>query len=348
MIKTSAVKTSLFSAQEREAKLNQLGDVLQQMNAHVDFGRLAKVIESKLNVGSSSISRTKGGRPSYPIELMVRILCIQQLYKLSDDAMEYQLLDRCTFQRFCGLEYSASIPDAKTIWHFKERLRQARGADLLFSELNQQLKAKGYRARGGQLIDATLIPSPIQHHRKADKAELKAGQIPKDWTDAKRSQTDLDASWTKKHSKSYHGYKQSLNVDHKYKFIRKVHHSSANEHDSLHLEKVLDNDNSSKTFTVDKGYENKERERRLQAEGWRPQIQRKAKKGKLISATQKHRNRRLASPRARVEHVFATLSQMGGKGVRCIGLERVDATLTLRAMAYNLKRLCFLERDVVG
>ncbi|QBG92907.1 hypothetical protein EYR26_16920 [Xanthomonas oryzae] len=54
---------------------------------------------------------------------MVRVLLLQQLYNLSDDALEYQLLDRCSVVRFVGLEGSGKVPDAKTIWVWRERLK---------------------------------------------------------------------------------------------------------------------------------------------------------------------------------------------------------------------------------
>ncbi|WP_258533493.1 transposase [Xanthomonas oryzae] len=54
---------------------------------------------------------------------MVRVLLLQQLYNLSDDALEYQLLDRCSVVRFVGLEGSGNVPDAKTIWVWRERLK---------------------------------------------------------------------------------------------------------------------------------------------------------------------------------------------------------------------------------
>ena len=54
------------------------------------------------------------------------------------------------------------------------------------------------------------------------------------------------------------------------------------------------------------------------------------------------RNRRIAKPRARVEHVFAALEQMGGKVLRSIGLARATLHLNWKAAAYNLRRLCSL------
>ena len=61
-------------------------------------------------------SRERGGRPPFPTELMVRVLLIQQLFNLSDEQLEFQLLDRLSFQRFVGLRHSSQIPDSTTIW----------------------------------------------------------------------------------------------------------------------------------------------------------------------------------------------------------------------------------------
>jgi IS5 family transposase len=74
----------------------------------------------------------------------------------------------------------------------------------------------------------------------------------------------------------------------------------------------------------------------LKQAGWRVHIQRRhASKG--IPDTQKRRNRVIATPRARVEHVFGALAQMGGKLVRCLGIVRTTFVLQLKAASYNLK-----------
>jgi len=67
----------------------------------------------------------KGGRPPFDPVLMFRILVIQTLNNLSDERTEYLINDRLFFMRFLGLEASDHVPDAKTIWLFRERLTQA-------------------------------------------------------------------------------------------------------------------------------------------------------------------------------------------------------------------------------
>ena len=101
--------------------------------------------------------------------------------------------------------------------------------------------------------------------------------------------------------------------------------------------------NTGRDLYGDKGYVDGERETRLKAQGWRAHIQRKAAKGKPLSDCQSRRNIRIARSRARVEHVFAGLEHMGGKVLRCIGLDRVTLQLHGKAAAYNLRRLCSLK-----
>ncbi len=87
---------------------------------------------------------------------------------------------------------------------------------------------------------------------------------------------------------------------------------------------------------------------RLKQAGWRVHIQRRGHATKGISETQKQRNRGIATPRARVEHVFGALAQMGGKLVRCLGIVRTTFVLQLKAAGYNLKRLVFLKEHGVA
>lgn len=123
-------------------------------------------------------------------------------------------------------------------WVFENRIGE-NGAKALFDGVSQQLLSQGYIARGGQIIDASLVPAPKQHFSKNDKERLEEGAMPVDWKPAKRRQKDLDATWTKKHGKSHHGYKLSINMDKRYKVIRKIETGTASTHDSQHFDSVL-------------------------------------------------------------------------------------------------------------
>jgi IS5 family transposase len=330
----------LFAQNQRSSKLTKLGDVLVELDALVDFPALARLVDAKAPRPDGRL----GGRPPYATELMVRIVVLQQFFGLSDDQVEYQINDRTSFQRFLRLERSSQIPDSKTLWAFRERIKQAQVSGDLFSEAKRQISMRGYIARGGQVIDGTLIRAPVQHFTKEEKVTLAQGKIPEDWSKAKRAQKDLEATWTQKHGKSYFGYKASVSVDVANKLIQTDVISTASAHDTLHFESALDTVNTSRQVFADKGYADGAREARLKQAGWRLEIQRKAKRGKPLSECQQRRNQRIAKTRARGEHVFATMKQMGGGVLRTIGLARAKVQLTLNALAYNFKRTLFLVR----
>jgi IS5 family transposase len=339
MKKRSAIKTDLFADQHHKEKLDKLGDPLTEIEACIDFAALAAEVD---RVAPRPVS-PQGGRPPFPTETMVRILVLKRLYNLSDEQMEYQLLDRMSYKRFCGLSQATNIPDRTTIWMFENRIGEA-GAKAIFDGVNTQLLKKGFIARGGQIIDATLVPAPRQHFTRDEKEQIKEGAMPADWKPAKRRQKDLDATWTKKHGKSHHGYKMSVNVDKQYKFIRKIVTDTASTHDSQHFEAVFDPANTCRDVYADRGYPSEEREVWLKENGYRNRILRKGQRNKPLSRAQQERNHRIAKTRARVEHVFAAMAQMGGKLIRTIGQARANFAMTMMAACYNLKRLAYCQR----
>jgi IS5 family transposase len=339
MKKRSAIKTDLFADSHHREKIDKLGDPLAEIEGSIDFAALATEVD---RIAPRPVS-PQGGRPPFPTETMVRILVLKRLYNLSDEQMEYQLLDRMSYKRFCGLAQATNIPDRTTVWTFENRIGET-GAKAIFDGVTTQLLKKGFIARGGQIIDATLVPAPRQHFTKEDKEQLKEDAMPADWPPAKRRQKDGDATWTKKHGKSHHGYKLSVNVDKTHKIIRKIVTDTASTHDSQHFDAVIDSANTSRDVYADRGYPSEEREAWLKANGYRNRIQRKGQRNKPLSETQQGRNRGIAKTRARVEHAFGAIEQMGGKLIRTIGQARANFAMTMMAACYNLKRLAYFQR----
>ena len=66
---------------------------------------------------------------------MSKVLVLQSLYTLSDEQAEYQIKDRFSFMRFAGLELYHGVPDAKTIWHYREKLRKTNLIEKIFHGL---------------------------------------------------------------------------------------------------------------------------------------------------------------------------------------------------------------------
>ena len=159
--------------------------------------------------------KSKAGRKPIDAIVMFRLLVLQALYNLSDEQIEYQVWDRATFTRFVGLGSEDGIPDGTTLWLFREKLARAGLIERLLDQFDQHLNAQGYLARGGQMVDASIVSVPKQRNTREENEAVKHGATPAEWErkPAKNRQKDKDARWTKKHGKSFFGYKNHVNVD---------------------------------------------------------------------------------------------------------------------------------------
>lgn len=99
MNRRSAIKTDLFADTYHREKLDKLGDPLSGIESCIYFATLATEVG---RVAPRPVS-PQGGRPPFPTQTMERILVLKRLYNLSDEQVEYQLLDRMSYKRFCGL-----------------------------------------------------------------------------------------------------------------------------------------------------------------------------------------------------------------------------------------------------
>jgi IS5 family transposase len=292
--------------------------------------------------------------------MMFKIMILQSLYNISDDAMEFFIRDRLSFMRFLGLDLTERVPDAKTIWKFREELTKAELIKPLFVQFDEYLAANGFEAKGGQLIDATIVEVPVQHNTKEERKQIESGEKPVGWNKSKTSQKDTDARWTKKNAKSFFGYKDHVNVDEENKIIRDYDVSPANTHDSQKFEEIVivgaemekpsgaaetvDSKDTPKVY-ADKAYDSKNIYEFLSRAGLEPQICRKAKRGAPLSERQKEENRHRSKIRARVEHVFGAMYQKAHDlTIRTIGLSHAAAKIGLRNIAYNMMRFCYLSR----
>ena len=80
-----------------------------------------------------------------------------------------------------GLE--GRVPDAKTVWLYREQLTQAGVIEALFETFDGYLKDQGYLAMGGQIIDASIVAVPKQRNSREENARIKAGETPAGWED---------------------------------------------------------------------------------------------------------------------------------------------------------------------
>jgi len=335
-----------FDADRRLAALSAKGDPLEMIARVVPFDSFRAEIEAAVLTPANE-KKSNAGRKPIDVIVMFRMLVLQSLYNLSDEQVEYQVRDRLSFTRFLRLGIEDRIPDGTTLWLFREALAKAGLIEKLFERFGQHLEAKGYVARGGQMIDATIVPVPKQRNSRDENEDVKAGKTPKAWKQnpAKNRQKDKDARWTKKHGKSFYGYKNHVNVDAKRKLIRQYEVTDASVHDSQKFDELLNLGNTSADVYADSAYRSAETEAKLNSRGFRSRIHRRASRNHPLSKAQENANRRKSRIRARIEHVFgAQQTAPGGRIVRTIGIARAKVKIGLQNLVYNIRRLVTLER----
>jgi len=335
-----------FDADKRLALLSAKGDPLVMIFSIVPWEAFRAPIEAVV-LTPDAAKKSKAGRKPIDCLVLFRMLILQSLYNLSDEQVEYQVRDRLSFTRFLGLDFEGRIPDGTTLWLFREKLVKAELIGDLFALFSQHLEAKGYIARGGQMVDATIVQAPMQRNTREENAEVKAGKTPKPWQEKpeKNRQKDTDARWTKKHGKSHFGYKNHINADAKHKFIRTYEVTDASVHDSQVLDDLIDQANTSRDLYADSAYRSAEEECKLKARGVRSRIHERGTRNRPLNARQKKSNRKKSKVRARVEHIFAAQEMAsGGRLVRTIGSARAKVKIGLQNLCYNLRRLATLER----
>ena len=119
--------------------------------------------------------------------------------------------------RFVGLALHDTVPDAKTIWLYREQLARAGAAQLFVARFDALLRAKGWLAMGGQIIDATVIEARRPRLTQAENDTIKGGGVQSEWKPARRAQIDRDGSWTIKRGKKREaahgaGYKRQIEI----------------------------------------------------------------------------------------------------------------------------------------
>jgi len=167
----------LFDEEERLKVLSKLGDNLETLNKKINWELFRAILKKALQKESKGL----GGRPAYDYVMMFKIVTLQRLYNISDEQTEYQINDRLSFMRFLGLELKDKVPDAKTIWLFKERLIEAKVSEKLFEKFGKELAKQNLIGKEGTIIDATIVEAPIQHNSKEENEQIKQGQIPEQW-----------------------------------------------------------------------------------------------------------------------------------------------------------------------
>ena len=351
----------LFDVSDRLRELSAKGDDLERIAALVNFELFRADLERAVPRSDGS----KGGRPAFDRVLMFKILLLQAMHGLSDERCEYLIKDRLSFMRFLGLGLADPVPDANTIWTFREALKRADAVKALFDRFDTTLRAEGYLAMSGQIVDATIVAAPKQRNTEAEKAAIRAGEIPEGWAakPAKLRQKDRDARWTVKFSKAKpredgmpqvdlavpaFGYKSHISIDRRHGLIRGWTTTHAAAHDGARLGDVLDADNTASSVWADTAYRSAKNETMLRARGLVSRIHRKKPAGRPMSARTRRANGRKSAVRSRIEHVFAHQKGLMALCVRTIGIARAKVKIGLANLAYNIRRFVWLNERVAA
>ncbi len=336
-------QAGFFDFSERQAKLVKTREFLDRVNSLVDWEAFRHVLDKALARKEGS----KGGRPAYDAVLMFKVLALQALYNWSDEQTEDQILDCLSFMRFLGLELHDGVPDARTVWVFREKLIEAEAVEKLFAQFDAMLNKAGFETSGGQIVDATFVEVPRQRNGRDDNDTIKKGEVPADWSDKKKAHKDTDARWTKKNGTAFYGYKNHVNADRKHKLIRTYKVTDASVHDSQALDNILDPNNTCQDIWADSAYRSQEQEASLQEQGCASYIHERAYRNKPLTAEQEAANTERSRVRVRVEHIFGHIeTAMNGCFVRTIGFARAQAKIGMENLAYNISRFSFLMRGV--
>jgi len=328
---------------ERLKRLSDIGDPLERVTKAVDWEMFRPI----LNKVFLKEERGKGGRPPWDYVLMFKILLLQGWYSIADDKTEFMINDRLSFQRFLGLTLGSKVPDAKTIWLFRENLGKSGAEKELFDLFTAQMVSVGIVTREGSLIDASFVDVPKQRNSRDENKKIKEGEVPEEWTDPdkkhKLAQKDIDARWTKKNNETHYGYKDHVKVDNSSKIIVDYVVTDASVHDSREIVGLIDK--TDEEVYADSAYFGEDLHAEILEKNpeVKLQINEKGYRNRPLTDEQKAGNREKSKTRARIEHVFGHITNsMGGMYIRCIGKQRAQCVIGFKNLAYNLCRYAYL------
>jgi IS5 family transposase len=288
----------LFDYEFQLERINKHQPPLQKLDKIIDWDMFREPIEKALQKENR---KSNAGRKSYDKLLMFKILILQRYYNLSDEQTEFQIKDRLSFLQFLGLQIGDNVPDEKTIWLFKEKLKDKDLSKKLFELFTSKLITNGVIAKEGTMVDASFVSVPKQRNKKSDNDIIKKDEIPQSFKDnpSKLSQKDCDARWTK--------------------------------------DLVDENDN---IFYADSAYKSKEIEEYLKEKNVKSKVIKRAYRNKPLTNAEHKENYKHSKTRVRVEHIFGTLtSQMNNAlNLTSVGINRIKSTIGLMNLTYNLVR----------
>ena len=309
---------------------------LQRVGHLIDWN----IFEPELHRAVLRPAKGPGGKPRFAPLLMFKILVLQKLHGLADDAARFQIADRRSFRAFLGLTPSDRVPDGQTIADFRADLAAAGGFEKLFAVFLAQLQTRGLAlAQAGVIVDASFVDVPRQRNTREQNAEIKAGKIPTDFAAKPKlhAHKDTDARWAKKGNETHYGYKNHVKADRRDKLILAAVVTPASTHASQAAAALLAEGDGE--AWLDSAYAGAEIAADLAAKKITGHVCEKGVRGRPLTEEQKQANREKAKVRARVEHIFGAITgSLKAHWQRCVGLVRNTAGIVLANLVYNLMR----------
>ena len=268
-------------------------DFLNKMDSIIPWNTFVKEIEPYYYKGE------RGNKP-YPLELMLRIYMLQNLYDLADMKVMYEILDSRAFTEFCCINSPDEVPDGDTIGRFRNLLNKHGLQQTIFETVVDLLLKRGLLLKKGTIVDSTFIEAPSSTKNKEKKR-------------------DPEAHSAKKGNTWHFGYKMHIGVDRDSGLVHHVKTTSANEHDVTATSELMHGEEE--TLHGDSGYIGANK---------RPEAIKKNKNGKKIKYiinrkqssinklsksgqySAKKREHEKSSVRCKVEHVFAVVKRIFG------------------------------------
>jgi IS5 family transposase len=300
---------------------------LEEMNLVVPWTELVRLVQPY----SSPEPTSKGGRPAFRIETMLRIHFLQQWFGLSDPAMEEALEDIPMYWQFAQLDPGITrLPDETTILRFRHMLEANNLSLQIMATINALLTQRGLLLKTGTVVDATLIAAPSSTKNK-DHAR------------------DPQMHSSKKGNQMYFGMKAHIGADAESGLVHTVVGTSGNVHDVTQGNSLLQGQES--VAFGDAGYQGVEK--RVDAKSgiqWhiamRPGKRKALNKDNEADALTDKAEKLKAGIRAKVEHPFRVIKrQFGYVKVRYRGLKKNTAQLI---MLFALSNLWMVRRKLIG
>jgi IS5 family transposase len=345
------IQTGFFTHEIQLRRLDEIGDPLAAISQAIDFEIFRPTLISLLGMNTGVV-----GRKPWDQILMFKILVLQVIRGLSDELLEFQLIDSASAQRFIGLSPHDKMPDSTSIWLFRDSLAKSQAAMLegplppgakrsdgvraLFDLFLRELASKGLLCREGKTVDAMIMDVPRQRNSRKENSLVKQGETPKEWIEQPRklAQKDLDARWTEKRGQTYYGYKNSIVGGNTDCFVHDYVVAPANCHDSQIIpDAYFAPSGEGATAFGDSAYAGADIAARLRSNEITPLIHEKGVKGRPLNDLQIEMNHLKSKVRARIEHRFGRMMMsLRRLSLRCIGLVRSRAEIGMINLVHNI------------